>query len=309
MVGFFLNRSQVCAILAGLGLSFILVFSTVLKDTGMSSLEQLLFRLCFSVVTLFVVLLIKKRFCFVHRRDVPFFTAFGLLYSLFAFSGLSSIAFGTPIAVSIALVYTQPIFTAMIAWLTGKEKITPVRLGVVLMGVLGVFLVSGLLTSNVQFGLGLVFSTLTGFFYAVYLWLKRHATSRMLVDYAPFQVLFNTFLFAVPSLLVVGLLLQNVSSNPLFVGLTAPNCFQLGLLFLFALVSTVLPYGLLNYVKVEEVSPTTEGLLLLGDPLMHTVWAILFFQQYVTAIQYLGGALILLSAAINLRITARNNSL
>jgi DME family drug/metabolite transporter len=275
----------------------------------MSSLEQLLLRLCFSVVTLFVVLLVKKRLRFIRRRDVPFFIAFGLLYSLFAFSGLSSIAFGTPIAVSIALVYTQPIFTAMIAWLTGKEKITPVRLGVVLMGVLGVFLVSGLLTSNVQFGLGLVLSTLTGFFYAVYLLLKRHATSGVLGDYAPYQVLFGTFVFALPSLVVVGLLLQNVSPNPLFVGLTAPNLYQLGLLFLFALVSTVLPYGLLNYVKVEEVSPTTEGLLLLGDPLMHTVWAMLFFQQYVTAIQYVGGALILLSAAINLRITARNNSL
>jgi len=271
----------------------------------MSSLEQLLLRLCFSVVTLFVVLLVKKRFGFIHRRDVPFFTAFGLVYSLFAFSGLSSIAFGTPITVSIALVYTQPIFTAVIAWLTGKEKITPVRLGVVLMGVVGVFLVSGLLTSNVQFGLGLIFSILTGFFYAVYLWLKRHATSRMLGDYAPYQVLFNTFLFAVPSLLVVGLLLRNVSSNPLFVDLATPSLYQLGLLFLFATVSTVLPYGLLNYVKVEEVSPTAEGLLLLGDPLLHTVWAILFFQQYVTFIQYVGGALILFSAAISLTISAK----
>ena len=305
MVGYFLNRSQGCIILAALGFSFILVFSTVLKDTGMSSLEQLFLRLCFSVVTLFVVLLVKKRVHFIRRRDVPFFTAFGLVYSLFAFSGLSSIAFGTPIPVSIALVYTQPLFTAVIAWLTKKEKITVARLGVVLLGVLGAFLVSGLLTANVQFGLGLVFPILTGFFYAVYLLLKRHATSGVLGDYAPYQVLFGTFVFALPSVVVVGLLLQNVSSNPLFVGLTAPNWVQLGLLLVFAVVSTVLPYGLLNYVKVEEVSPTTEGLLLLGDPVLHTTWAILFFNQYVTAIQYVGGALILLSAAISLIISAK----
>ncbi len=271
----------------------------------MSSLEQLLLRLCFSVVTLFVVLLVKRRFSFIRRRDVPFFAAFGLVYSLFAFSGLSSIAFGIPIPVSIALVYTQPIFTAVIAWLTRKEKITAIRLGVVLLGVFGAFLVSGLLTANVQFSLGLIFPILTGFFYAVYLWLKRHATSGVLGDYAPYQVLFNTFLFALPSLVVVGLLLRNVSSNLLFVGLTVPNLFQLGLLFLFAVCSTVLPYGLLNYVKADEVSPTTEGLLLLGDALLHTVWAILFFHQYVTVIQYVGGALILLSAAINLKTATR----
>jgi len=62
---------------------------------------------------------------------------------------------------------------------------------------------------------------------------------------------------------------------------------------------------LLNYVRVEEVSPTTEGLLLLGDPLLHTLWAILLFKQYVTVTQYVGAGLILLSAAMNLKMTAR----
>jgi drug/metabolite transporter (DMT)-like permease len=299
-----LNRSQGYVVLAAFGFSFILVFSTLLKNAGMSSLEQLLLRLGFSLVILLLILTVKGKLQFIRWNDAPFFAIFGLVYALFAFSGLSSIAFGTPIPVSIALVYTQPIYTAVMAWLTGQEKVTIAKLGVVILGVLGALLVAGLNITNVQFGLGILFALLTGFFYAVYLWLKRHATRDMLNQYTPYQILFNTFLFAAPSLILVGLLLQNFSSNPLFVGLTMPNLFQLSLVFLFAAFSTVLPYGLLNYVKTQDVLPTTEGLLLLGDPILHTLWAILFFNQFVDFTQYVGGGLILLSAALNLKIAS-----
>jgi len=229
----------------------------------------------------------------------------GLVYSMFTFSGLSAIAFETPIPVAVALVYTQPIFTTILSQLTGKEKVTAAKVGVVLIGVLGAFLVSGLPIISLQINLGIVFPVLAGFFYAVYLWLKRQATSGVMGAYAPYQVLFNTFLFAVPSVVIIGLTLRSISTNPSFVGLTTPNAWQLGLLLMFAVFSTILPYGLLNYVKVEEVSPTTEGLLLLGDPLLHSLWAILLFRQYVTVTQYVGAGLIILSAAINLKMTTR----
>jgi len=300
-----LNRSQGYVILAAFGFSFILVFSTLLKNTEMSSLEQLLLRLGFSLVILLFFLIARRRLHFISKNDVPFFAIFGLVYALFAFSGLSSIAFGTSIPVSIALVYTQPIYTAVMAWLTREEKVTAITLIAVLLGVLGAFLVAGLNTANLQLELGIVFALLTGFFYAVYLWLKRRATIRMHNSYTPYQILFNTFLFAAPSLIVVGLLLQNFSTNPLFVRLSTPTLFQLGLIFFFAAFSTVLPYGLLNYVETEDVPPTTEGLLLLGDPILHTLWAILFFYQFVSFIQYVGGGLILLSAALTLKSASK----
>ncbi len=80
------------------------------------------------------------------------------------------------------------------------------------------------------------------------------------------------------------------------------------LLLSFALLSTVLPYGLLNYVKTKEISPTTEGMLLLGDPLLHALWAMLFFSQYISMVQYVGAVLILASAAMNLKLAAKRQS-
>lgn len=297
-----LNRSQIIVVLATLGFSFILIFSTVLKNTGMSSFEQLFFRLAFSLGVLFLAMACTRKLRFTTRKDVRFFASVGVIYAFFALSGLSSIAFGTPIAVSVALVYTQPIFTAVISFVTRKENVTIPKAILVLLGFAGAFLVSGLNLADPRINLGIIFPVLAGFLYAVYLWLKRQAP----VDrYTPFQVLFNTFLFAIPVLAAAWLIFINLSTESLFVGFVTPNYQQLTLLLFFALGCTVLPYGLLNYVKVEEVSATTEGILLLGDPLLHTFWAMLFFGQYISAIQYVGAALIVISAALTLKVSGK----
>ena len=271
----------------------------------MSSFEQLFFRLVFSLAILFSWLVYRRKLRVTGKKRAHFFIAIGLTYAFFALSGLSAIAFDTPIAVSVALVYTQPIFTALISFATKKEKPTPSNTTVVLLGVVGAFLVSGLDVANPQINLGIVFPVLAGFLYAVYLWLKRRAP---MDEYTPLQVLSNTYLFAIPVLLAAWVISRNLSAEPLLVGAIAPDAAQLLLLFLFALLSTVLPYGLLNYVKLEDVSPTTEGMLLLGDPLLHTLWAMLFFGQYISTVQYVGAALILASAAISLKLAAKGSS-
>jgi inner membrane transporter RhtA len=261
--------------------------------------------LAFSLLILLSVLVYGRKVNLASKNGIPFFAAIGSTYAFFALSGLSAIAFGTPIAVSVALIYTQPIFTTVISFLTRQEKPTLMKVAAVLFGVLGAFLVSGLAAANPQIGPGVAFSILAGFFYAVYLWLKRRAPKEA---YTPLQVLFNTYLFALPILLIAWLPSRSLSADPLLVGLVMPGAVQLLFLFSFALVSTVLPYGLLNYVKAEEISPTTEGMLLLGDPLLHALWAMLFFQQYISMVQYVGAFLILGSAAMNLRLAAKRPS-
>jgi len=290
--------------LAALGFSFILIFSTLLRNTGFSSFEQVVFRLSFGLPMLALFMLFKRKLRLIRIEDFSFFALLGVVYSLFVLSGVSAIAFGASITVVTSLIYTQPVFTAVISQLTGKEKITAAKAGVIFVGVLGAFLVSGMQITNLRFDVGVIFPVFGGLAFALYLWLKRQATS--MTEYTPYQILFYTFLFAFPSVIIAWAIMRNVSTNPLFVGITTPNTLQLGMLLLFTGFSTVLPYSLLNYVKAEEISPTSEGLLLLGDPLLHTLWAILLFKQYVTVTQYVGAGLILLSAAMNLKLTAKS---
>ncbi|MEM3090934.1 MAG: EamA family transporter [Candidatus Bathyarchaeia archaeon] len=294
------TRSHALLILVCFGFSFILVFSTLLKNAGVSSLQQVFFRIILALPLIFMIIKGELK---LRREDFQFFFLTGLVFSCFLLSALSSIVFGCPVAVSVALIYTQPFFTAILATISGKEKMTLKKIISMIMGVVGVFFVSGVVTEplpSLNVG-GLGFALLGGFFYSVYLYAKRLRKA----DYTPLQGLFNTFLFAAPSTLLLGLILRFFTTNTSLIGLTLPNSYQLTLLILFASFSTALPYGLLNYVKPQEVSPTTEGTILLLDPLLHNLWAVVILQQYISPIRYMGVGLILLSAALMLR--TRNN--
>ena len=300
MVG--LTKSHFFVMLAAFSFSFILIFSTLLKNSGLSILEQVVLRLSLASIMLFFILLYKKQLRLPRKKDFPFFASIGVVFSLFLFSALSSLIFGVPIVVVVSLIYTQPIFTALISFLTKTERIAPLKIGIILISMVGVVLVTGLSLSeilNLKINLGIISALSSGFFYGLYLWLKRRVKRR---EYMPLQSLFNTFLFAIPSVLIIGLLLRNFTSNPMLVGLITPNTYQLGLLLLFAGFSTILPYGSLNFVDTKEISPTAEGLLLLFDPILHMFWAMIIFQQFVSLAQYLGAFLILVAAAINLAI-------
>lgn len=282
--------------LASFGFSFILIFSTLLKDAGVSSLSQVFFRIALALPLIFLLIRGKVK---LQMKDLQYFTITGFVFSAFLLSALSSIILGCPIAAATALIYTQPFFTAILAAASKREKITKKKSAIIAFGILGVFLVSGIATEqystlNVS---GISIALLAGFLYALYLFFKR--TSK--TQYTPLQALFNTFIFAILWALILGFTLQSFVKNPNFTGFSALNPYQLLLLTLFALFSTALPYGCLNYIKPNEVSPTTEGTILLLDPTLHNIWAILIFQQYISPIRYAGVALILLSALAMLK--------
>ena len=291
------TKSHLLLVFASFGFSFILIFSTLLKNAEVSSLQQVFFRVTLALPL--ILLLIKGKFK-LEKKDLPYFIITGLVFSTFLLSALSSIVFGCPIAVSVALIYTQPFFTAILAVISRREKITQKKSLIITIGIVGVLLASGIATeptSNLNIT-GMSFALLAGFLYATYLFFKRIRKT----SYTPLQGLFNTFVLAAPCALTLGLTLRFFTSNTNFIGFSALNPFQLLLLTLFASLSTTLPYGLLNYIKPNEVSPTTEGTILLLDPFLHNLWAILLFQQYVSLIRYFGVGLILLSAAVMFKI-------
>jgi DME family drug/metabolite transporter len=288
-----MERNYFYIFLASFGFSFVFIFSTILNQGGMSSLEQVIFRLSLALVFLFLIL--RGRAVLPQKKDLPYFIALGFVFSGFLFLALTAIALHSPVPVTSALVYTQPIFTTIIAYLVGREKFNPVKVFVILIGVTGVFLVTNIFFQQVT--LGAISALGAGLLYAMYLFLKRAGK-----PYAPFQLLFNTFLFSVPCILGLGAVLIVSIDKPEFVGFSMPTLYQLLLLFLFALFSTLLPYSSLNKVNPSEISPSTEGTILLLDPMLHTFWAFLLLGQLVGWLQYLGIFLILLTAVLTLRI-------
>ena len=288
-----MEKNYLHIFLASFGFSFIFIFSTLLNQGGMSSLEQVIFRLSLALLFLFVIL--KGKIVLPARKDLPYFIALGLIFSVFLLAALTAIALHTTVPVTSALVYTQPIFTTIIAYLTGREKFRPAKVFTILIGVIGVFLVTNIFFQQIT--LGAIFALNAGLLYALYLFLKRQKK-----PYAPSQLLFNTFLFSVPCILALGAILASIIDEPELVGFSMPTTYQLLLLFLFALFSTIMPYGSLNRVNADKVAPSTEGTILLLDPMLHTFWAFLVLGQVVGVLQYVGVLLILLTAVLMLRI-------
>ena len=289
------SSSHIALVIASLGLSYTLIFSTLLKSCGVSSLQQVFCRITFSLPTIF--LLIKGKFR-LRKDDVVHFMLRGMVFSAFLLSALSSIAFGCPVPITTGLVNTRLFFTALIAFIFRQEKTSFKKLLVIFMGIFGAFITSGINLQHISFlnvNFGVFLALLAGFLYALYLFLKRKKK-----DYSPMQALFNTFLFAAPFTPIFGLILKFFTENPLLIGFIAPNFYQLTLLILITVFSTIMPYTLLNYVNNIEVLPTVEGTILLLDPALHIVWATIILGQYVSQLQYFGIALILLSAFIML---------
>jgi drug/metabolite transporter (DMT)-like permease len=293
-----IKKSHGYVFISSIGFSFILVFSTFLKDSGVSGLEQSLVRLALTALLLLVIL--KGKPVFPLKNDLPYFISIGFVFALFHVSGLLPIFFGTPIAVAAGLINTQPIFTSILAGITGRERISWKKISVILLGVCGALMLAGLSPNKGligQLNIGVILGTLGGFLYAVYLFLKRYNKTR----YSPLDSLFNTLLFAVPCALIISLVILGFSDSPTIARFVQPNLYQFALLILFSIFSTVIPYTMLNKVDSDEVSPTTEGTILLLSTVLHASWAVLIFNEFVTSLQYIGMFLVLISAVLTLR--------
>lgn len=178
------------------------------------------------------------------------------------------------------------------------EKILSKNISIVLLSIVGAFLVTGFyLPEFEQIKTGILVAASTSPLYAIYLWLKRNQTSK---GYSPLQSLTNTILFSLPAVIILGVILKFFVINPIVVSIKYPNTYQIFLVILFAFISTILPYGSLNFVRNEEMSNTSEGLMLLLDPILQVVWSILFFNQIVSSVQYIGILIIILSLYLNI---------
>ena len=299
-----ITRSHVLLMATAFCMSFILVHAQALKAIGVSSFEQVLARLAIALPVMLIAFRgagLRR----VRREDIGLFSLLGLIFSSFLLSAISAIALGLPIPVAVALVYTQPVFTAIISAVRGREMPGPLSGLAIALGVSGAFLATGLTAEELlalEISPGLASGALSGFLYAAYLAVKREARER---GYGPGQTTCLTFALALLVLSLIYVPFSLAFPDPRLVALAVPNPPQMALLVSFAIISTAMPYTFLNAVEPGEISPLAEGLLLLLDPALHVLWAFLFFGQAVGPWQYTGVALILASSAISTLAKAR----
>jgi len=256
-------------------------------------------RMTLAALMLFAVLgvLDRKLLC-IQARDIPFFLLFGLIcVALFQACWVYAVSL-IDVGVATVLNYTSPAWAVLFAWpLLGERLNRRKGLALLLTGA-GVALIvrifdAQFLSLNMA---GLLWGLGSGLTYGLYGIFGRRALGR----YSFWTVITYTFaagaLFLLVTQLVLSLVLSSVegsveASPSRMVSAFAQPGAALWLVIL-ALFPTVVGYALYTF-GLRFMEATVAAILVTVEPVMATLWAIIFLGESLTWPQIVGGGLVI----------------
>ena len=290
-----LTRGYPVALIAAVFLSTTAIFIRHLTQTyQIPALVLAFWRDVFVALTLLPVLGgLRPHLLKVNRRHLLYLLLYGLVLAIFNSMWTLSVALNGA-AVATILAYCSTGFTAVLGWWFLKEGLGWAKLLAVVFSLGGCVLVSGglgeaALRAN---AIGILTGVLSGLSYAVYSLMGRSAAQRGL---NPWTTLLYTFGFAALFLLVFNLLplgLLGAAARPADLFWLGDALAGWGVLFLLAAVPTLAGFGLYN-VSLTYLPSSVANLIVTLEPVFTAVIAFFLFGERLSAIQLLGGVMIL----------------
>ncbi len=250
---------------------------------GFSSLQLVGFRAGLSALIIGVWLFIKNKSLFrVKPKHLPLLFCSGVLsFSLFAYLYYVSMEYNG-LAVAAILLYTAPIFVAVLSVFIFKTKLGRYKIIALIVSVLGCVMVTGVFSANTEnLSLaGILIGLGSGLGYALYSIFGKLSTDR---GYKGETIAFYTFLFS--SFITIPLGFSGgfpaKAVNPLI----------LILLIAYAVLTGVLPYVL--YTKgLEKTEPPVAALLATAEPMVAAIVGIAVLRQPIDLFAIMGILLI-----------------
>ena len=182
---------------------------------------------------------------------------------------------------------TQVFSTAILSFFIFKEKLTLRYFLAALMGMIGVVLLIGI-GSDIEIAgrylHGVLYGLATGLFYANYIVTLKSVGPLQRSGFLP--VMAWTSLFAAIAFLVV----IPFEEGPFL----PPDLFSWVMLLVLALVAQSVGWWLIAQ-SLSHVDGSRAGLLLLLQPVLATIWGMLFFAEWMTTLQTVGAVITLVA--------------
>ncbi|KYC45915.1 MAG: EamA-like transporter family protein [Candidatus Methanofastidiosum methylothiophilum] len=262
------------------------------SNLGFSLYEISVYSLFFLFIFTLPIILIRKSFP-IRRGNLVFFILYGLIGALLQLTQFGGVIFGTPVAIVALLLYTQPIWTTFFGRLILNEEISKIKIFSVVIAFLGViFLLSPWNIDNIGNTKGLVSSLLAGIFLSLWVIFARKTGINKdyyintLSAYSFLSLLWLILLFPLIKILYNSYYLTRLSYN-------FPISYWI-YFGVFCLISAFMPNSLF-YKAMEKVEASKAGVILLLEPVVASIVAMIIFSQYLTSSSFFGGGLILLS--------------
>lgn len=267
---------------AVLALAFSAIFITKLEQAKVPTLVIAFYRIAIAAVLLLPPALVFRwrEIASLARNDIGLLGVGGLCLAIHFGAWITSLKY-VPIATSVVLVNSHPLFVVIASYLFLGER--PARRSLIgtAIGLAGMVVMSHSAQRDFQPALKGVGLALVGALAVVgYFIVGRKARARIsLLGYV-------TPLYAVCSLFLLIFVLM--AGNPL-----AP--YSAGVwayLTALAIVPTIIGHTVFNWA-LKHVRPTAISLAFLGEPLVASVLALIFFAQRPPLATFIGGALVL----------------
>lgn len=267
---------------AVLALSFSSIFVTSLEQFEVPALVIAFYRMAIATAILLPVAVVLKRdeILTLVRKDLGLLALGGLCLAIHFAAWITSLRY-VSIATSIVLVNSHPLFVVIASYLFLGER--PARRGLVgtAVGLVGMAIISYDALINVQLALkGDALALLGALAVVGYFIVGRKARARMsLLGYV-------TPLYAACSIFLLALVL--IKQDRL-----APYGASIWMfLVALAIIPTIVGHTVFNWA-LKHVRPTAISLAFLGEPVIASLLALIFFAQRPPATTLIGGALVL----------------
>ena len=171
------------------------LFVGSISAAGLQSMEIVMLRGVITAVVMIPLMLAIDPGAFrIRLRDLWCFIGSGVVSVLFFnYCYYSNIQETSP-AVAVVMLFTAPVFVALLSWPLFKEKLTVRKVLAILLILAGCALVSGLMGEGASLTRrGIVLGICSGFGYGLYSIFSRLALDR---GYAPITITFYTFLLS-----------------------------------------------------------------------------------------------------------------
>jgi drug/metabolite transporter (DMT)-like permease len=288
------NRSLVTAGMgfAVLALAFSSIFITQLERAAVPPLPIAFYRMAMATLLLTPAALLWKRreILSFKGREWMMLSLGGFFLALHFGAWISSLRY-IPIATSVVLVNSHPLFVVIASYLFLGQKPNRRSLLGTAIGFIGMLIISWDGLINAEFALkGDLLAILGALAVVGYFIIGSSIRSRVsLLGYV-------TPLYAICS---AFLLLWTIASGD---RLSPYSPAVWGYFAALAIVPTILGHTIFNWA-IKHVSPSTISLVFLGEPIGASILAFLFFGQRPPAATFIGGALIL----AGIYLTMKNN--
>jgi len=274
-------------LLSALGFGLMPIFALFTYGEGVNVVTLLQLRFIFAALLLFAYLWLRGEKIVVSRWELAMlFVLGGVLYacqSSFYFSSVQYI----PASLAVLLLYTYPVFVALLSVVVDKEKLTAGTVLAMVLSSAGLALVVGASPSVVS-PLGVLLALGAAVIYSIYIVLGNRVVKQL----SPTITSAFAAAFAALSLSASGL-----ASGDLNYHLTPHAWLALVAIVAFSTIMAMLTL----FRGLELIGPTKASILSMIEPLITFGFSALFFGDRLTLTQLAGGIAVITGAILVIR--------